>query len=141
MPDNSTEYSDSSTDLLLQNELVVQNVSLRFHRRDVLRRPVFGFDIPFNGCIFRWQSEGIPAHRVQHPVAVEAVEMRHRVGDRVDANVAHVQMTRRVREHAQHVEGRLVLRCGRTSGERGGHRNFYAHMTRFVQAFFALFGK
>ncbi len=51
------------------------------------------------------QAERVVAHRVQHPAAGAAVEVRDRVADRVDLQVADVRLAARVREHLEHVAG------------------------------------
>ena len=49
------------------------------------------------------EPEGVVAHRVQDALARAAVEVGHRVADRVVLQVADVRLARGVRQHLQHV--------------------------------------
>jgi hypothetical protein len=55
-------------------------------------------------------SEGIPADRVQHVAASQELVPGEGVTDRVRLGMAHVQVTRRVREHVHQVE--VLARVG-----------------------------
>ena len=82
-------------------------VQLLPHRSDVLVGPAAGIHTPFNGGVFGGQSEGIPAHRMQHLLAAQPLHPCHHIGDHVVAHMAHVQVPRGVGEHRQRVK-RLI---------------------------------
>ena len=53
--------------------------------------------------VFGGQTEGVPAHRMQHGETTRPLVARHHVTERVVAHMAHVDLARRIREHLQHV--------------------------------------
>ncbi len=55
------------------------------------------------------QAEGVVAERVQDAVAVAATEVRDRVADRVDLQVADVRLAGGVRQHLEHVRLRALV--------------------------------
>ena len=61
-----------------------------------------------DGGVLRRQAEGVPAHRVQHVETAHALEPREEIADGVDADVAHVNAARGVREHLEAVELRAA---------------------------------
>src|SRR6266568_3173180 len=71
--------------------------------RYVLVGPLSRVSVVLNGRVFRWQAEGIPAHRMQHVESAHALHPRDHVPNRVVAHMAHVQRTAWVRQHLQHV--------------------------------------
>ena len=70
---------------------------------DVLVRPDARLGVVLDGGVLGGQAEGVEAHGVQHVVAAHAGLTSHGVADGVVAGVAHVEVTRGVREHLQHV--------------------------------------
>jgi hypothetical protein len=78
-------------------------LQLLLHRSDVLVGPRFGVHLVGHRGIFRRHAEGVPPHRVQHVLALRALEARHHVAHRVVAHVTHMDAARRIREHLQHV--------------------------------------
>src|SRR6266487_2674892 len=56
------------------------------------------------GGVLRGQAKGVPTDRVQHVVALLALEPRDHVAAREGLQVPHVQVARRVREHVECVE-------------------------------------
>ena len=71
---------------------------------DVGVRPVGRVGVVPDRGVLSGQAEGIPADRVQHVAAPQEVVTREGVADSVGLGVAHVQVTRRVREHVNEVE-------------------------------------
>ena len=67
------------------------------------QRPLVGVDAVLDGRVLRRQAEGVPAHGVQHVVALHALVAGDHVADGVVAHVAHVELARRVGEHLQAV--------------------------------------
>lgn len=82
-------------------------------RFDVGIRPLSGMGIVLDSGVFCRQAKRIPAHWMQHVVTAHSVITSRYVADGVIANVAHVNVTRRVREHLEHIALRLagILRC------------------------------
>ncbi|MPN06113.1 hypothetical protein SDC9_153368 [bioreactor metagenome] len=80
-----------------------ERLELRAHVIDVRVGPPGRRDVVLHGRVFRRHAEGVPAHRLQHVVALHLVEAREDVADRVVAHMAHVQFPGRVREHRQAV--------------------------------------
>ena len=71
---------------------------------DVGVGPVGRVRVVPDGGVLRGQAEGVPADRVQHVAAPQEPVAREGVPDGVRLGVAHVQVTRRVREHVHQVE-------------------------------------
>ena len=88
---------------------------LRLHRGDVLIGPRFGMDLTLHGGVLRRHAEGVPAHGMQHVESHGAFESRDHVAHRVIAHVPHVDASRWIREHLQHVI--LLARIVVTGGE------------------------
>ena len=61
-----------------------------------------------NGRIFRGQPEGIPAHGMQHVVAIHPHIAGERVADGIVAHVSHVERPGRIGQHFEDVEFFLV---------------------------------
>ena len=57
-----------------------------------------------DGGVLGRQPEGVPAKRMQHVEAAHAFGARHDVADDVIADVPHMRVTRRVREHFEAIE-------------------------------------
>eukprot|EP01137_Pigoraptor_chileana_P021389 Opistho-2@85009 len=81
-----------------------ERIELCAHVANVLDCPFFGGNSPFDGRILRWKTKCIPSHRVEHLVPAHAVYPRRAVADRIHADVAHVQTTRRIRKHGQRIK-------------------------------------
>ena len=82
---------------------------LPLHVGDVVVGPLGRRHAVRHRRVLRGQAERVPAHRLQHVVALHAHVARQHVADRVVAHVPHVQAPARVRKHAQAV----VLRARR----------------------------
>ncbi len=80
-------------------------LELRLHRRDVLIGPCLGVDLALHGGVLGRHPEGVPAHRMQHAHAHGALEAGDHVAHGVVAYVPHVDASRRVGKHLQHVVG------------------------------------
>ena len=81
---------------------------------DVLERPLGGLRIVLDGGVLCRQAEGVPPDGMQDVVAVHMQVARVHIADRVVADMPHVDVARRVREHLED-----VLR-----GPRARGRNF-----------------
>ena len=68
-------------------------------RFDVGVRPLGRVRIVLDGRVLGRKAECVPAHGVQHVVAAHGVVASRYVADGVVANVTHVNVARRVREH------------------------------------------
>ncbi len=99
-------------DLARPVDAEAQRLQLALHVLDVVVGPLRGRHAVRHGGVLGGQAERVPAHRLQHVVALHAHVARDHVADRVVAHMTHVQSTARVREHAQAVVLRLrrVLR-------------------------------
>ena len=62
-----------------------------------------GVDLTFDRGVFRRQTEGVPSHRVQHVEALRRLVACDHVSERVIPDVSHMDASRRIREHLQHV--------------------------------------
>ena len=71
------------------------------HRSDVAVGPGAGFDAALDGRVLGRQAEGIPAHRMEHPVAAHAGGAGDHIGDHVVAHMAHVEVPRWIGEHRE----------------------------------------
>ena len=56
-----------------------------------------------DGSIFCRKAEGVPTHGVQNVEALHAIVASNNVANRIVAGVAHVNVTRGIREHFQDV--------------------------------------
>ena len=81
---------------------------LGLHRGDVLIGPLAGMDLLFHRGILGRHTERVPAHRMQHVVAIGAAVTGHDIAHRIVADMAHVQASGRVRKHLQHVGLRRI---------------------------------
>ena len=82
---------------------------LRLHVGDVRERPLARRRIVLDGRVLRGQAERVPAHGMQHVVAIHPHVTSKRVADRVVPHVPHVQRAGWIRQHLEHV----VLRHAR----------------------------
>ena len=71
---------------------------------DVGVGPVGRVRVVPDGSVLGGQAEGVPADRVQHVLAAQEVVAGEGVADGVRLGVAHVQVTRWIREHVHQVE-------------------------------------
>ena len=78
-------------------------LQLLAHGGDVFARPLGRMHATLDGGVFGRQAEGVPAHRMQHVEALGPLVARDHVAQRVVADVAHVDPSRRIGEHLQHV--------------------------------------
>ena len=69
-----------------------QALELALHLGDILLRPNGGMHPPIDRRVLSGQAKGIPAHRVQHLVALHPSHPGDRIGDRIVADMAHVQI-------------------------------------------------
>ena len=78
-------------------------LELPSHSGDVLSRPCRGVDAALHGGILGRQAERIPTHRMQHVEALRPLEPGDDVAECVVADVAHVDVPRRVWEHFKNI--------------------------------------
>ncbi len=81
-----------------------QRLELGLHVVDVGVGPRGRRHLVLHGGVFGRQAEGIPAHGLQHVLALHALVARDHVADGVVAHMAHVQLAGRIGEHRQAVE-------------------------------------
>src|SRR5205085_6321305 len=81
-----------------------QALELPAHVRDVRLSPLARHHSALDGGLLGGLAEAVPADWVQDVEALQALEPRERVADRVVAYVPHVQEPGGVREHLQAVE-------------------------------------
>ena len=94
-----------------------QPLQLAAHGGDVLVGPGTWVHAPFDRRVFRRQTKGIPSHRVEHLFAAHPGNPGDHIGDHVVADVAHVQVPRRIGKHRKGVIG--VVTCLGGAGLRG----------------------
>ena len=82
-----------------------QTLKLAAHVVDVLVGPGRRRGVVLDRRVFRRQTEGVPAHGLQHVLAQHPLIAADHVADGVVAHMAHVQPAGRVGEHAQAIEG------------------------------------
>ena len=85
-----------------------ERLQLLLHVRDVVVGPLRRRHAVRHRGVLGGQAERVPAHRLQHVVALHAVVAGEHVADGVVAHVPHVQLARGVREHRQAVVLGLV---------------------------------
>ena len=73
------------------------------HVADIAPRPVGRMNLVLDRGIFRRHAERIPTHRMQDIVSPHLLETSHYVPNGIIAHMAHVQGSRRVRKHLEHV--------------------------------------
>jgi len=81
----------------------IHELKLFLHLVDVRARPGGGINASLNCRILGRQAEGVPAHGQKHVLALQGPVPGDHIGDGVDAQMAHVQLARRVGEHGQDV--------------------------------------
>ena len=91
-------------DLALPVVAEAEALQLVLHVVDVLVGPLRRRHLVLDGGIFRRQAECVPAHGLQHVLALHALVAADHVADGVVAHVAHVQAAARVGEHRQAIE-------------------------------------
>ena len=79
-------------------------LQLGAHVVDILRGPFRRRHVVLDGGIFRRQAEGVPAHGLQHVLALHALVAGDHVRNGVVAHMPHVQFAAGVGEHGQAVE-------------------------------------
>ncbi len=85
-----------------------QAFQLGLHVGDVLVSPFGRRHLVLHRGVFGRHAEGVPAHRLQHVLALHALVAGDHVADGVVAHVAHVQLAAGVGEHRQAIEGVLA---------------------------------
>ncbi len=83
---------------------VAQRLQLAAHVLDVGVGPLRRCGGVLDRGVLRRQAERVPAHRLQHVLALHALVAADHVADGVVAHVAHVQRAGRVRQHGEAVE-------------------------------------
>ncbi len=84
---------------------------LPLHGGDIRERPLARRSVVLDGRILRWQAEGVPAHGMEHVIALHPHVTGERVADGVIAHVAHVQLAGGIGQHLQHVIFGFSARC------------------------------
>ena len=79
------------------------HLELGAHRRDIFVGPVARAYALVARRILGRQAEGIPAHGMQHIVALGAAEAGDDIAHGVVAHMAHMDAPRRIGEHLQHI--------------------------------------
>ena len=81
------------------------------HRRDIVVGPFGGMDAALDGRVLGRQAEGVPAHGVEHIVALGAHVAGDHVAHRVVPDMAHMDAAGRVWEHFQNIifRPRIIL--------------------------------
>jgi len=77
------------------------------HAPDTRLRPGLGIGLSLERGVLGGEAERVPAHRVEHVVALHSAIASVGVRDRVVSDVTHVERARRVGKHAEDV-GRIV---------------------------------
>ncbi len=85
-----------------------QALQLGAHVVDVFVGPLGRRDLVFHGRVFCWHTERVPAHGLQHVLALHTLVACNHVADGVVAHVPHVQLAAGVGEHRQAIEGVLA---------------------------------
>lgn len=76
-----------------------QGFLLAGHVFNIAVRPFCRRNVVLNGCVFSRHAEGIVTHRMENVVAVHAAVAGDDVADGVVADVAHMKISRGIREH------------------------------------------
>ena len=91
-------------DFALPIQSETQRFKLLFHIINVGIRPRGGGNVVVNRGVFGGHTKCVPAHRLQHVVALHFFETAAHIADGVVANVPHVQLAAGVGEHGEAVE-------------------------------------
>ena len=96
-----------------QHAVPVKRACVAFHRGALLGDVVLGppgrVDAALDGGVLSGKPKRVPADGVQHVVATQHPVARDDVAERVRLRVAHVKVTRGVREHVEYVlRGTLI---------------------------------
>ena len=65
--------------------------------------PFCRMDRMFDGRVFRRHAEGVPAHGVQHVETAGSFVARYDIAEGVIAHMAHMDASRRIGKHLQHI--------------------------------------
>ncbi len=84
-------------------EREAQLLQLPLHRGDIGVGPAGGVDALFHRRVLGGHAEGVPAHRMQHFVALHLAEPGQHVAHGVIADMADVDAPAGIGEHLQHV--------------------------------------
>ena len=90
-------------DLAVPVKAEAQRLELALHVGDVFLGPFCRRDAVLDGCVFSWQTEGVPAHWMQHVVAMHGFETRDDIPDGIVAHMAHMEIARWIWKHFQAV--------------------------------------
>ena len=85
-----------------------QGFHLRAHVGDVVIGPGFGVAADGHGRVFGRHAKGIPTHRMQNVMPCRHFVAGDHVPHRVVAHMAHMDATRRIGEHLEHIVFGLV---------------------------------
>ena len=80
-----------------------ERLHLALHHRDVVVGPARGVAALLHRGVLGGHAEGVPAHRVQHRIALRDLGARHHIAHRVVAHMPHVDAPRRIGEHLEHI--------------------------------------
>ena len=80
-----------------------QPLELSAHVIDVVVGPGGRMAVVCNGRVFSRHAEGVPPHGVQDIKSPHALVPGHHVSDGIIADVAHVNLARRIRKHLQQI--------------------------------------
>ncbi len=78
-------------------------------RLDIGVRPLCGMAVMFDSRVLGRKAERVPAHGMKHVETLHAAIARNDVADGVVADMTHVNVARRVREHLEDVLFRTVV--------------------------------
>jgi len=78
---------------------IAEALQLLAHIVDIAVGPFSRRGVVFHCGIFCGETEGVPAHRLQHILAEHALEARDDIADRVITHMTHMEVTARVRKH------------------------------------------
>ena len=84
-------------------EREAEPLQLAPHGRDVGPGPLAGMDVALHRRILGRHAEGVPAHRVEHLIALHPPVAGEHVAHRVVAGVADVDAPRRIGEHFEDI--------------------------------------
>ena len=86
-----------------------QRLHLLNHVVDVVIGPSLRMPANRHRCVFRRHTKSIKAHGVKYIMPRRNFITRDHIAHRVVAHMAHMQLTRRIREHLKHIVLRLAL--------------------------------
>jgi hypothetical protein len=81
---------------------------LAAHVINIVVGPGGRWSLVFNGCVFGRHPKGIPTHGLQYVIPLHGHESTDDITDGVIPDMPHVQLARRIGEHAETVEFWLI---------------------------------